>query len=333
MITPPGHHTPGSWARAPAKDSPARAPDPEHLKAVWSQPSSKIGIHSVNSLEGIADDLTALPFTLQDVKSEDGETPPPSLPNGPSRMSLHDVRRAFQQVPTSSTTAQTPSRDRATISPPSTHAPVARPTPAAPTAPATYSYSPAPQNNMRPAYGPYPSPMMTHSPAPMMYGHPSPVPSRMPLSGHAQPIYGQSMWMPMPGPPPQPHGNVMRPVASPYPAQMVSYPTPGYVPQHPHPSNMMPPQAPPAQNGVRGRGMAMMSPVLSHAHAHPYSGSPVMMHPSAQGHGYMPIPAGRGQPRAENGHMPPAHQHPSHNHPPAHPSFAPSPASPFARPW
>ena len=64
-------------------DSPARAPDPEHLKAVWSQTSNKAGLHPVNSLEGIADDLTALPFTLQDVKSEDGETPPPSLPTGP----------------------------------------------------------------------------------------------------------------------------------------------------------------------------------------------------------------------------------------------------------
>ena len=50
-------------------DSRARAPDSEHFKTIWSQGSDKV--HSVNSLEGIADDLAGLPFTLQNVKSED----------------------------------------------------------------------------------------------------------------------------------------------------------------------------------------------------------------------------------------------------------------------
>ena len=60
------------------KESPARAPDPEHLKAVWSQTPDKAHIQPINSLKGIADDLTSVPFSLQDVKSDGGETPPPS---------------------------------------------------------------------------------------------------------------------------------------------------------------------------------------------------------------------------------------------------------------
>ena len=58
------------------KGSRARAPDPEYLKALWSQASDKTRVHSVNSLEGIAGDLTGLPFTPQDVKPEDKESPP-----------------------------------------------------------------------------------------------------------------------------------------------------------------------------------------------------------------------------------------------------------------
>ncbi|KAF8971529.1 hypothetical protein BDZ97DRAFT_1786963 [Flammula alnicola] len=332
LVTPPTHHSSASWARSSVsltiKDSPARAPDPEHLKAVWSQTSNKAGLHAVNSLEGIADDLTALPFTLQDVKSEDGETPPPSLPSAPSRMSLHDVTRAFQTVPTSSSTSSQPPH-RATFSPPSTQAPVARPT----TAP--YAYSPAPQSNMRPAYVTYPSPMM--SPAPVMYGLPmasSPVPSRMQVNGHT-PLYSQPMWMTMPGPS-QTHGSLMRPVPSPYPAQMMAYPSPGYAPQPP--PNMMP-TTPQGQNGGRGRGMQIMSPVMSHAHTHPgsamYGGSPVMLHAVQvpQNHGYIPMPAGRGQPRTENGQLLSQQQHPPHNvhHPQSQGGFNPGPTSSFVR--
>ncbi|CAA7264733.1 unnamed protein product [Cyclocybe aegerita] len=337
LITPPSHRAHDSWARSSVslavKESPSRAPDPELLKAVWSQPPNKASIQPVNSLEGIADDL-AFPLLLQDVKPEEGgETPPPSLPSVPSRMSLHDVTRAFQQVPTSSSsTNQLPHRDRAAISPPSTNAPVARPTPAA----YTYSPAPGPQNNMRPAYPSYPSPMMSHSPAPVMYGHPSPVPSQMhaQVNGHA-PMYGQPVWMPMPAPAPQPqHANMMRPVPSPYPAQMMTYASPGYAPQHP-PPNMMP-RTPQGPNAGRGRGMLVMSPVVSHAHAHPgtmYTGSPVMMHavPVPQNHAYMPMPAGRGQPpRPENGQLL-QHPPPPGNHPPSHGGFNPAPPSQFVR--
>ncbi|KAF8807227.1 hypothetical protein BYT27DRAFT_6560143 [Phlegmacium glaucopus] len=327
LITPPHPHA-VSWARSsvslPIKDSPARAPDPEHLKAVWSQTSNKAGLHPVNSLEGIADDLTALPFTLQDVKSEDGETPPPSLPTAPSRMSLHEVTRAFQQVPTSTSTSTPPSH-RTAISPPLTNAPVARP---------TYSYSPLPQNNMRPAYASYPSPMMNHSPAPAMYPHPmapSPVPGRMPANGHT-PLYSQPMWVTVTGPTPQGHGTMMRTVASPYPGPMM-YPSPGYVPQPP--LSTIIPTAPHTQNGSRGRGGPVMSPGISHAHAHSpvmYGGSPVLLHAMQvpQNHGFMPMPTGRGQPRTENG--PSQQQHHNNHHPPSHTGFNPGANTSFVRP-
>lgn len=313
MLTTPPQHNSTSWARSSLslKESPARVPDPEHLKAVWSQTSNKAGLHAVNSLEGIADDLTALPFTLQDVKSEDGETPPPSVPSAPSRMSLHDVTRAFQQVPSSSSTAP----HRTPISPPLTNAPVARPT--------GYSYTPLPQGNMRPTYA-YSSPMMSHSPTPTaMYPHPmasSPVPNRM-QNGHT-PLYSQPMWMTMAGPPQNPN---MRPMGSPYPTQIMSYASPGTPNMYQHPLPNMPPN-PLQQNpqNSRGRGMPVMSPVMSHATASMYASSPVLMHTPpimqvTQNHGYMPL--GRGQPRADSGQH--QHQHP--------PPFNPVTSSTFAR--
>jgi len=122
-------------------------------------------------------------------------------------------------------------------------------------------------------------------------------------------------------------------VPSPYPAQMIGYPSPGYAPQ---PPNMMS-VTPTAQNGGRGRGMPMMSPVMSHAHAHPgpalYGGSPVMLHAVQvpQNHSYMPMPAGRGQPRTDNGQMPAQQQHVVH-HPASHGGFNTGPTSSFVRP-
>ena len=188
-------------------------------------------------------------------------------------MSLHDVTRAFQQVPSSSASSSSNNATslRPTISPPSTTAPVARPP--------TYTY---PNQNMRPAYSPYP-PMMSHTPSPIMY--PSPIPNRMAVNGHA-PMYAPQVWMPMPTSSPQNAVGVMRPVPvpSPYPAQLVPYPSPGGQPMYmpPPPHNMQTQQ----QNGTqsRGRGMhsTMMSPVISHAVPHPgvpmYAGSPVLMH-------------------------------------------------------
>jgi hypothetical protein len=291
------------------KESPSRAPDPEHLKAVWSQPSSKPDTKPVNSLEAIADDLTPLPFVLPGVKSSEGTTPSPSLPSAPSRMSIHEVTRAFQQVPTSA--GNPVSRDKAQISPPTTNAPVARPAPANPTA--TYAY---PQNNLRPMYH---YPMMTHSPAPVMYSPmaPSPVQNRV-VNGHP-PMY--NTWMPSPS-----SATMMRPIPQSY-HPMMQYASTGFA--QPAGTNLMP-MAPQPQGGGRPVGMPVMSPVLSPVQ-HPYGGSPVLM-PAHQSHGYLALPGDRVQAlRPDNGHMP---QHPipsSHSHP--HTGFNPGPPSPFTRPW
>ncbi|KAF8078339.1 hypothetical protein FPV67DRAFT_1464969 [Lyophyllum atratum] len=329
-VTPPTHHN-APWARSSLsllKESPARGPDPEHLRAVWSQTSNKPGSHGVNSLEGIADDLTALPFTLQDVKSEDGETPPPSVSAAPSRMSLHDVTRAFQQVPPSSSSNPSPSHR----TPPLAAPPASRPSNYA------YGLPPPPASTMRPAY-PYPSPIMSHSSSPgLMYPQMlpgSPAPGRMSINGHT-PLYSQPMWMPIPaGSTPQNHANMMRPMASPYPAQLMSYspgPPPMYGPQPP-PNMQNPPQQ---QNGVqanRDRNMSMMSPVMPHAGPAMY-GSPVLMHapvmPVPTNHGYM-VPSGRGQTRTDNGQIPIQNsQQPSHHQ--SHPSYNSVPSSSFVRP-
>lgn len=290
----------------PTKDTSSRGPDPEHLKAVWSQTSDKeLARNTVNSLEGIADDLQALPFILQDVKSEDGSTPPPSSSSSvPSRMSLSDVTKAFQQVPASSSS----SSHRPTISPPSTTAPVARPTP--------FPYGmpmPIAGQNMRPAYPGYSSPMMTHSPAPMMYPHPmsgSPVPGRMPLNG--QTMYSAPLWVPGPG---QSPGGMMRPMG--YPA-MVPYPAGQYPPT-------MSPVTPHAQAQMNSRNrtmssMSTMSPVMSHAHAVPmYGGSPVMVHAHAQPTVRPPAPgrtdshptSGQHNPQSAPQQQPQHQQHPN----------------------
>ncbi|KAK7058291.1 hypothetical protein VNI00_001922 [Paramarasmius palmivorus] len=306
-ITPP--HPGGTWSRTslslPVKDTPVRGPDPEHLKAVWSQPSNKADLHPVNSLEGIADDLTALPFTLLDVKSEDGATPPPTLPSAPSRMSLHDVTRAFQQVPTSSSTSS--NGHRPPISPPSTTAPVARP-------PQGYNYTQPniiTTPNVRPNYQYHPSPMMSHSPAPALY-HPmngSPVPARMGVNGPT-PLYSP-VWMPLPNPTGQNPNPMMRPpMSSPYPPVM--YPSPGpqqmYLPPAMQNVPGQPPQASPHNTLGRGRGNpTMMSPAMQHAGAVPsmpmYSGSPVMM----------PAHAGRPPIRNDNVHHPTMPQPPLPN--------------------
>ncbi|KAJ7225842.1 hypothetical protein GGX14DRAFT_349163 [Mycena pura] len=322
-ITPPSHHT-LSWARSShsGKD-PIRGPDPEHLKAVWSQSSNKAGLHAVNSLEGIADDLTAIPFTLQDVKSEDGGTPPPitSTSVASSRMSLTDVTRAFQQVPSSSSS----SSHRPPFSPPSTSAPVARPPP-------TYPYPPPhPNPMMRPTYGPY-SPMMSSPTPSMMYPMaPSPVPARMSVNGHS-PLYSQPVWMA-----PQNSQGMMRPMGSPYPQQLMPYPSPG-TPMYAQPSPLQQSaqqQQQQQSNASRGRGMSsVMSPVMPHQNVM-YPSSPILMHAPPMPVGYMNVPVGRGQTN-NNGHPPlQQQQHPQHQ-PNGHPiqptGYNLVPSSSFMRP-
>jgi serine/arginine repetitive matrix protein 2 len=333
-ITPPSQSASASWTKTqlnyPVKDSPARAPDPEHLKAVWSQASDKGPVHPVNSLEGIADDLTGLPFTLQDVKSEDGETPPPTSSAAPSRMSLHDVTRAFQQVPSS--TPNTAPQRSTPLSPTSAGGPVARHP--------NFQYSlPPPTPNMRPSFATYPSPMMSHSPSPtLVYPSTSPVPGRMAANGHS-PMFNQPLWVPLPAPPNQTHG-MMRPIPSSYSTPMIPYPSPNGAPSmygHHTQANMQNPA--PQQGGApqaRGRGIPPLSPAMQHAaaaHAPMYASSPILMHaPGIHGHSYMStVSAGRGQLRNDTpGHSPMPHA-PSGHHPSSHTGYTPVQPTSFAR--
>lgn len=244
-------------------------------------------------------------------------------------MSLHDVTKAFQQVPSSSSSSS--AQHAAPLSPSKAAGPVARPP--------GYSYNPLPPPaaNIRPSYASYPSPMMNHSPSPtLVYSHamsPSPVP-RMQQNGHSP--FNQPLWMPVPGPQSQTPGNMMRPVPSPYPGQMVAYPTPGgpsMYAAHPQPHPQNPAQHLGSAPG-RGRGMPM-SPGMQHAPATMYPGSPVLMHtPVMHPHHnpYMsPVPNGRGQLRPDHPgqHVAPSSGLPASSH---HPGYAPVTQTSFVRP-
>ena len=307
-MTPPTQHTSTTWPAFSLKESPARAPDPEHLKAVWSQASDKAKLPAINSLEGIVDDLTALPFTLQDVKSEDGETPPPSVV--PTRMTMHDVTRAFQQVPPSSSSS---SIHRVTsISPPTPMHPSQRQL--------GYSYALPPPTNaeLRPNFSPYSSPMLSHSPTPAMI-FPPPMQNhvpRIPMNGHTS-VYNP-MWVTLAGPTTQNNGGMIRPMGSPYQAQMIPYPSPStpavYGPPPNMPNNIS--TAPSQTNATRGR-IPLMSPAMPHVAPHSnvpmYAGSPVLVHTPMQmapGHPYLAGPPGR---RTDPPGHPPLQQTPSHN--------------------
>jgi len=245
-------------------------------------------------------------------------------------MSLHDVTRAFQQVPSSSSSSSSAPQRSAPLSPSSASGPVARPS--------SFQYSLPPHNaSMRPSYVAYPPPMISHSPSPtLVYPNASPVPGRMPVNGHS-PMFSQPLWMPLSAPPNQTQG-MMRPVPSPYPGQMMPYPPssagPAMYAHHPQ-TNMQNPTS--QQNGARGRGIPPMSPAMQHAtapHAPMYPGSPVLMHaPGLQGHSYMsPVPAGRGQLRNDTpGHSSMQHVPPGHQ-PSPHPGYSPVPPTSFARP-
>jgi len=288
----PGYpSTTTSWGRsslnAAIKDpGNVRVPDPEHLKAVWSQPNKAAG-NSVNSLQDIVDDLATVNFSIQDVKSEDGETPPSTLPTTASRMSLHEVTKAFQKVPSSpppSNSSTTQNRNPNPISPPSSSDTPATRSP--------YSYSPlSPTNAIRMSH-----PLYDYSSQPpsqtVIYSHQvstSPVTSRLGVNGHGhgppmRMYSGPPLWIP-PGSGPGNPGAVMRPLLSPYPTHMVPFATPSYG----HPMGAMATPQPQPVVGTnaaagRGRGMPMhLSPAVPHAHAqtHPggamYATSPVMM--------------------------------------------------------
>jgi serine/arginine repetitive matrix protein 2 len=305
---------------SPTKTS-ATPPDPEYLRAVWSQVSAKSDIPASNSLKSINDDLTGIPFTLQDVKSEDGGTPPGS--GAPSRMSIHDVTRAFQQVP-SSTTTPSPAQGATSPSPKSSgHLPrrpsYGFPSPSMPASRPLYSPYPPPNNMVAPASAMAPAPAMMYPPSmspgtmarPMPNGHIPPYPP--------QP---QQMWYPVPvpmahSPVPGAPGAPVHVMHSPYPPQMM-----GYAPVGPYPGMYTPPPPPPPVPGTppgRGRGAPLVPPVVTQAAPGVY---PHQSYPS-------PITPGRGHP------VPPG-QHPmaSPRAPPTNlASFNPVPPSYVRAPW
>lgn len=235
----------------------------EHVKAIWTSKSNKIATPSENLLEGIANDLAVVPFTVPEAKLEE---PPAAPARAVSRMSSQDVARAFQQVPNSPA-----NHAAAKVNGPSPNYPPPRQS----ALPMAGSMMPP---GVRAAYPSYPAPMMS-SPSPTL-GYPpamtpSPVPRPMVASSpHYAP---QAMWVAMP-PPNGPPG-MMRQVASPYGPQFMPYPPGPPMPMYaPHPPGGAPTHHP---NGVHGRPpTVMMSPVPPQAQPAPhpmYATSPVMM--------------------------------------------------------
>jgi serine/arginine repetitive matrix protein 2 len=147
--------------------------------------------------------------------------------------------------------------------------------------------------------------------------------------------------MSMTGPPPQNHGNMMRPMTSPYPAQLMPYPSPGtpamYASQSPA-SMQNTSQQQAGGQASRDRSMSLMSPVMPHAAPAMY-GSPVLMHAPVmsgpQNHGYMPMQgSGRGQVRADSGHLPMQQHTQQSNYLPPQSSFNSVTSPSFVRsPW
>ncbi|KAI9445471.1 breast carcinoma amplified sequence 2-domain-containing protein [Lactarius indigo] len=301
-LTPPSST---SWAKSLVKESPVRQPDPEQLKLLWSQTSEKADVPAVNSLEGIADDLPSVPFTFQEVKSEDGETPPPTVSNGSGPLA-NVFARGNPSIPTGATSTRGLHHSQGV-------SPITRST-------ALYlGVSPASDVSSARAAGALCSPTL-------MFPHPM-APNHM-IGGPSAQYHHQPMWIHMPPPPPgtQTPAGVVRPLPSPYPthAQYMPYPSPtAYATSQAGPPGPQP--QPP--NGGRSRPSAApagMSPGLSHARAPAmYQSSPVLMHPQVmhvQPSYAGTMPAGRGVPMQPS-HPTPA-PHPGGYTPTAHASYA-----------
>lgn len=254
-----------------AKDSPGRSvPDPEHLKAVWSQSTTQPFGNTSNSLKGITDELPSIPFNVQDMKSEDGETPPPTAPAPTTtRLSLQEVTRAFQQVPDSP--AGPSSRPNAYAPAPFVSQAHRLNQPVAITLP--------PGQPMRPTYAPYPHAIVGHSPSPtLMYapGMPSPITHhRMPVNGPSPPV-AHGMWLSTPQPPSSQHGTWRPAAPSGTPTMM-----------YPHPGSM----ATPGQ--VMPRRMSVISPPnVQAAPTGMYGSIPMDMHARSSHPPAMGVPMG-----------------------------------------
>jgi serine/arginine repetitive matrix protein 2 len=234
-------------------------------------------------------------------------------------MSLHEVTRAFQQVPATSNTSS-PRRS----SPPNT-----------PYQGKAFNgsagYQPPPSTNSRPGY-PYHSPMIGHATPNMMYAIPlpgSPVPSRLstnPSNGAFSPAQPPPIWM---GPGTQ-HQNGMMRAVPPYHSPLLypSHPNQGIYVHQAQPGHLQATTQPTVPHTNRDRPISMVSPVMNHSAPAMY-GSP-MMHASiiSQNSPYMMSPQTHGPPRSEAQH---SHQSrgPSHSNG----TFNYVPQSPYRAAW
>lgn len=249
-------------------------------------------------------------------------------------MSLHDVTRAFQQVPpppAGSITGKASPQSSAVQ--PALSGSTRHPSFPLPHAQPVHSAALG-----GPAYPAYHSPMLSHSPAPtLMYPH---CMTPNPIMGGPSAQYPQPMWIPMP-PGGQTPGGPVRPLPSPYPAHAsyIPYPSPGaYAASQPGP---LPPPGPPpngTQNRSRPGAHTGLSPNMSHSRSpatvpmYHHQGSPVLVHPQAIMHvqpsypGAM-APGGRGVPMQAS--------HPPHPHPTPGPhggGYTPTTHTSYVRP-
>lgn len=284
--------------------SPNSRPDPS-LRQLWSQNLDKGGKLAANSLQGIADEPTPLSFTMQEMKSDYGETPPATTASGAStsttpttRMSVADVHSAFRTVPA--------------LSPSSRPSPIpSRPPPSTMSSSSQLSLPPTPSRQLLPPPSPgkpavgfrpfVPGQPFTPSgatPGTGLYGMGSPqMGARAPPSnGSPAPVTAQGGWIISPPPPqgqlPQQQQYLQPPhPTGPYPVPMVHYP----------PQQMMygqPPQQPPMQQPP------MQQTPMQQSHMLPKPGGPAThMQSPAPG---TPSGAGRGQPPPPHGFSPAA---------------------------
>jgi serine/arginine repetitive matrix protein 2 len=234
--------------------------------------------------------MAAIPFTLQDVKSEHGGTPPPA--SSSSSRIPYDVTRAFQQVPTPSSSSSTVIAQPSSSSPNAANRLTRQP---------SYGFpSPSVANGSRPLYPVYAAPNMgTPSPG-MMYPvtmAQSPLARPVPMNGHSP--QHQPQYQPQPQPQVQPQHQ-----AQPQQQYQVAQQYPMWVPVH-HTGAPGSPMAPvhymhnpyaPAP-----QGMVYASTPPAGMYQGMYAAPPPVTHAHAQ---VAPIP----QPQPQHQHQPPAPQ-------------------------
>ncbi|KAG8885431.1 hypothetical protein FRB97_001154 [Tulasnella sp. 331] len=145
LLTPPSVHATAAWSNPAVTYSVnpvATEVGSERIKAMWDQAAhdgSNTENSLKNSLKGIADEAPTIPLSIQDMKSDDGDSkrdvrgsPSSSSPSTQTdppapRRSLLDIHRAFQVVPPANKT--TPSYQTPDSYPPSHPTPMQSPNP------------------------------------------------------------------------------------------------------------------------------------------------------------------------------------------------------------